>query len=91
MIRRTPNHEDWYKGGLYHDDMNISIPTFWFTSWYDVSISPNLALFNHVRNNALDPETRDNQYLIIAPSTHCAYTRAAKESYPVDTPKEVVL
>lgn len=39
MIRRTPNHEDWYKGGLYHDDMEINIPAFWFTSWYDVSIN----------------------------------------------------
>ena len=80
MVRRTPNHEDWYKGGLYHDDMEISIPSFWFTSWYDVSISPNLALFNHVRNNAKDAETRDNQYLVIAPTLHCAYTRAKENT-----------
>ena len=80
MVRRTPNHEDWYKGGLYHDDMEINIPGFWFTSWYDVSISPNLALFNHVRNNAKDPETRDNQYLVIAPTLHCAYTRAKENT-----------
>ncbi len=76
MVRRTPNHADWYEGGLYHDNMEISIPGFWFASWYDVSISPNLALFNHVRNNASDPEVRDNQYLVIAPTTHCGFTRA---------------
>ena len=80
MVRRKPNHEDWYKGGLYHDDMEINIPSFWFTSWYDVSISPNLALFNHVRNNAINPETRDNQYLVIAPTLHCAYTRARENT-----------
>ena len=80
MVRRTPNHEDWYKGGLYHDDMEISIPSFWFASWYDVSISPNLALFNHVRNNAKDQETRDNQYLVIAPTLHCRYTRAQENT-----------
>jgi uncharacterized protein len=76
MVRRKPNDEAWYEGGLYHDNMEISIPSFWFTSWYDVSISPNLALFNYVRNNAKDAATRDNQYLVIAPTLHCRYTRA---------------
>lgn len=76
MVRRNPNHEDWYKGGLYHDNMEIGVPSFWFASWYDVSISPNLALYNHVRNNSKDEFVRDNQYLVIAPTLHCRYTRA---------------
>ena len=80
MVRRTPSHPDWYTGGLYHDDMDIGIPSFWFASWYDVSISPNLALFNHVRNNAKDKEVRDNQYLVIAPTLHCRYTRAVENT-----------
>ncbi len=80
MVRRTPNHEDWYTGGLYHDDKDINVPGFWFASWYDVSISPNLALFNHVRNNSKDPETRENQYLVIAPTTHCGFTRASENT-----------
>lgn len=80
MIRRKPNHEDWFKGGLYHDDMELGVPSFWFASWYDVSISPNLALYNHVRNNSKDPEIRDNQYLVIAPTTHCGYTRAKENT-----------
>jgi len=80
MVRRTPNHDDWYAGGLYHDNMEINIPSFWFASWYDVSTSPNLALFNHVRNNASDEVARDNQYLVIAPTLHCAYTRASENT-----------
>lgn len=80
MVRRKPNHPDWFKGGLYHDDMEIGTPSFWFTSWYDVSITPNLALFNHVRNNAKELEIRDNQYLVIAPTLHCRYTRATENT-----------
>ncbi|MFP4096643.1 MAG: CocE/NonD family hydrolase [Cyclobacteriaceae bacterium] len=80
MIKRKPNDPAWYEGGLYHDDMPFGVPSFWFTSWYDVSISPNLALFNHVRENAEDPEIRDNQYLVIAPVLHCAYTRATENT-----------
>ena len=80
MIRRKPNDSAWFQGGIYHDDMEIGVPSFWFTSWYDVSITPNLALFNHVRNNSKDPNIRENQYLIIAPTLHCAYNRATKNT-----------
>lgn len=80
MIRRKPNHPDWYKGGLYHDDKDIGTPSFWFASWYDVSITPNIKLFNHARNNSKDPFIRDNQYLVIAPTLHCAYTRATENT-----------
>lgn len=80
MVRRTPNHPDWFKGGLYHDDMEIGTPSFWFASWYDVSITPNLALFNHVRQHSKDAMIRDNQYLVIAPTLHCRYTRATENT-----------
>ncbi len=80
MVRRKPNDKAWYEGGLYHDDMEINIPGFWFATWYDVSISPNLALYNHVRANAKDASVRENQYLVIAPTLHCAYTRATENT-----------
>ncbi len=80
MIRRKPNHPDWFKGGLYHDDMGFGVPSFWFVSWYDVSVSPNLALFNHVRNNIESSEVADNQYLVIAPTLHCRFTRATENT-----------
>lgn len=80
MIHRKPNDEDWYKGGLYHDDMDFNVPSFWFVSLYDVSVSPNIALFNYIRNNAASQKVRDNQYLVIAPTLHCSYTRATKNT-----------
>lgn len=80
MVRRKPNDSDWYKGGLYHDDMDFGVPSFWFVSWYDVSSSPNIALYNHVRENASKKEIRDNQYLVIAPTLHCGFTRATENT-----------
>src|SRR5690242_13371069 len=79
MIQRTPNDPAWYKGGLYHDDMPLNVPGLWFMSWYDVSVGPNLALFNHVRKTAKAP-VADQQWAIIAPTTHCAYTRATEDT-----------
>ncbi len=80
MSQRKPNDPAWYQGGLYHDDMPFNKPALWFMSWYDLSISPNLALFNHVRAHAVDPEVQDQQYAVIAPTTHCAFWRAEKET-----------
>ena len=79
MIKRTPNDPAWYKGGLFHDNMRINIPGFWFMSWYDVSVGPNLALYNHVRKTAR-PEIADQQYAVIAPTLHCSYTRATEDT-----------
>ena len=79
MIQRTPNDPAWYKGGLWHDDQPLKLPGLWFMSWYDVSVGPNLAAYNYVRQTA-PPEMADQQWAIIAPVGHCAYTRAAEDT-----------
>ncbi|MFT3745206.1 MAG: CocE/NonD family hydrolase [Pyrinomonadaceae bacterium] len=79
MIKRTPNDPAWYKGGLFHDNAKINIPGFWFMSWYDVSVGPNLATYNHVRKTAR-PDIADKQYAVIAPTLHCSYTRATENT-----------
>jgi hypothetical protein len=80
MIVRKPNDPAWFKGGLYHDNMPMEVPAYWFVSWYDVSSAPNIALFNHVRNAAKSKSVADNQYLIIAPVLHCSYKRATENT-----------
>jgi uncharacterized protein len=79
MAQRTPNDPAWYKGGLWHDTMKLDVPGLWFMSWYDVSVGPNLAMYNHVRKNAR-ADVADQQWAIIAPVAHCAYTRAAENT-----------
>lgn len=79
MVRRKPNDSAWFQGGLYHQDMQVHVPSFWFASWYDVSIGPNLALFNHLRK-AENSNATDDQYLVIAPTLHCSYTRATENT-----------
>jgi uncharacterized protein len=79
MIKRAPNDPAWYKGGLWHDDKTINVPGFWFMSWYDVSVGPNLAAYNHVRKTAR-PEIANQQYAVIAPTLHCAYKRATENT-----------
>jgi hypothetical protein len=73
IARAKPDDPEWYEGGLYHDNESWGVPALWYNSWYDVSIGPNLALYNHATKTGVDAETRDNQYAIVGPSVHCAY------------------
>jgi uncharacterized protein len=79
MMQRTPNDPAWYRGGLYHDDQKLNVPGLWFMSWYDVSVGPNLALYNHVRRTA-SQEVANQQWAIVAPVAHCAFTRATSDT-----------
>jgi putative CocE/NonD family hydrolase len=59
--------------------MKLDVPGLWFMSWYDVSVGPNLAMFNHVRKNAAG-DIKNQQWAVIAPVAHCAYTRATEDT-----------
>ena len=88
MIKRAPNDPAWYRGGLFHDNMVINVPGLWYMSWYDVSVGPNLATYNHVRKTA-KPEIGNQQYAIIAPTLHCSYTRATEHTILAATPDDM--
>jgi len=79
MIQRTPNDPAWYKGALYQDDKRINVPGLWYTSLYDIALAPNLELYNLVRKTAKGAAA-NQQWLIIAPVGHCAFTRATEDT-----------
>ncbi|MEO5962577.1 MAG: CocE/NonD family hydrolase [Thermomonas sp.] len=79
MIARAPNDPAWDRGGLWNDTMQVNKPGLWFVSWYDVSVSPNLAAYNHVRATAAKA-IADQQYLMISPSLHCRFTRDGEDT-----------
>jgi predicted acyl esterase len=79
MVARAPNDPAWYKGGLWHENMKISKPGLWYMSWFDVSVSPNLAAYNAVRRSA-PKAIADQQYAVIAPVLLCAYARASEHT-----------
>jgi uncharacterized protein len=79
MIQRTPNDPAWYRGGLFHDDMRLDTPALWMASWFDLSVAPNIELFNYVRRTA-NPQLASQQHLIIAPTLHCKFKRATEHT-----------
>lgn len=69
-----PEAPAWYQGGLFHDGQPYHVPTLWVNSWYDLSTAPNLETFNYARTHG-EPGIREHQYLIVAPTVHCAIYR----------------
>jgi putative CocE/NonD family hydrolase len=95
LIARGPGDPAWKTGGLYDDSMGWGVPALWFNSWYDVSIGPNMALFNHARSVGTDPEASANQFAVVGPNPHCQFARLDEDykvgdremgdaSFPVD-------
>src|SRR3546814_7334957 len=95
LISRGPGQPAWKSGGLYDDSMGWGVPALWFNSWYDVSIGPNMALFNHASTVNSDREASSNQYVVVGPNPHCRFSQLGKDykvgdremgdaSFPVD-------
>ena len=80
FIQRSPADPAWRQGGLYHDDMPWGVPALWFNGWYDVSIGPNLEVFNHARTAQTNREASAHQYVVIAPTTHCGYDKLGPDA-----------
>jgi putative CocE/NonD family hydrolase len=75
FIARTPADPAWKQGGLYHEGMGWGVPALWFNTWYDVSMGPNMELFNMARAANTDKEASANQYAVVAPVPHCQFAR----------------
>jgi putative CocE/NonD family hydrolase len=80
FIQRKPDDPGWFEGGLYHDNEAWGVPALWFNSWYDISIGPNMALFNHARQAGTDEEASENQYVVVAPVPHCDFYELGPET-----------
>ena len=75
MAMRRPDDSAWFDGALYHDNEPYSVPTLWVSSWYDLATAPNLEIVEHIKARAADRRVRDSQYIIVAPTQHCAMYR----------------
>ena len=89
LAGRKPGDPVWEEGGLYHDHEGFQVPSLWVNSWYDLSVGPNLALFEHVRANARE-DVRDDQFMIVAPTDHCSMYRLRRPHLTGDRDMGVV-
>jgi len=60
----------------------LDVPALFFDSWYDYGAAETLALFNVLQEESSSARARENQFVVIAPGTHCSY-RNTEDIVPV--------
>ncbi len=55
-------------------------PALYIDSWYDFGPADTLMMFNQMRANAVSERSRDNQFVIIAPTRHCSHSAATERT-----------
>jgi uncharacterized protein len=77
----TPLHDPWWQThGYITDSDSFATPALLVNSWYDFGEDVTLQLFNLMRRNAVDERTREHQYVIMSPMTHCQSERATENT-----------
>ncbi|MBM4185977.1 MAG: CocE/NonD family hydrolase [Gemmatimonadetes bacterium] len=80
FLRHRPGDRYWATQGYATDSTRFDVPAIHVNSWLDYGAEQTLALFNLFKRNAVSPKARDNQYVIISPTSHCASERATEHT-----------
>ncbi|MSQ98970.1 MAG: CocE/NonD family hydrolase [Xanthomonadales bacterium] len=61
----------WKQQGYLMADSQVDVPALHINGWRDYGVADTLVQFNFFRSKALSRTSRENQYAIISPTSHC--------------------
>ncbi len=79
-VSHAPGDPWWNQFGYVTDANRFNVPGLHVCSWHDNVVKEALDLFNLLGKNAETAEARDNQFVIISPTTHCRSERATEHT-----------
>ncbi len=79
-LTNPPESDYFYDNDFIRSDDTFDTPALYIDSWYDFGVDETLTMFNQMRDNAVSEHARQNQFVIVAPSTHCGWARATKNT-----------
>ncbi len=75
-----PDDEYFRSMDFVQQSDTVDMPMLFMDSWYDYGAAETLAMFNQFQKKGLSKRTRDNQFIIIGPGTHCGYPYATEQT-----------
>ncbi|NIM52612.1 MAG: CocE/NonD family hydrolase [Gemmatimonadales bacterium] len=72
FVRHMPGDPYWKTLNYVDQADRFDIPALHVNSWYDLGTRETMDVFNLFRENAESARGRDNQFVIMSPTTHCA-------------------
>ena len=71
FVQREPNDPRWKAVDFGGEGDRAGAPMLMVNSWYDVSIGPNVAMYEYQAKNAANETARNNMFMVVAPTPHC--------------------
>ena len=65
----------WDQFPYYKGHEQIDVPSLLVNSWHDFGVNETLWQFNYFQENAVSSTARENQFVVISPTPHCASER----------------
>ena len=73
FVSNNPDSEYFHNLHWMNKSDRFNTPMLFVDSWYDYGVAETLDMWNIAQKNSESKKSRDNQYVIIAPTTHCVY------------------
>lgn len=70
-LTHAPGDPWWDQFDFIGPGSRIDVPALFVTSWYDHGVGQTMSQFEHFRRHGVSARTRENQFAIISPATHC--------------------
>ncbi|MEQ8800788.1 MAG: CocE/NonD family hydrolase, partial [Haliea sp.] len=81
LLNEKPHYDEFFAElGYMGDNARVDVPALHINSWHDYGVAETLIHFNFFRENALSEEARENQYVIIGPTQHCATETVSEQT-----------
>jgi putative CocE/NonD family hydrolase len=73
FVSHTPGDAWWDRFGYVDKRHHFNTPALQVCSWYDSVVNEAFLLAKLMRENGESARSRENQFVVIAPTTHCAF------------------
>ena len=80
FVSNLPDADYFRKMDFVQPGDTVDVPMLFMDSWYDYGAAETLAMFNQFQKTGLSKRSRNNQFIIIGPSTHCGYPYATENT-----------
>jgi uncharacterized protein len=80
FLTHVPGDPWWDSFGYVDRRHRFNTPSLQICSWYDTVVSEAFYLAQLMRKNGESARARNNQFLVIAPTTHCSFDSATEQT-----------
>lgn len=74
FVSNNPDGEYFHKLHWMNASDRFNTPMLFVDAWYDYGVAETMDMWNIAQKNSESKKSRENQYVIIAPTTHCMYS-----------------